>query len=60
MYRWLKQNEENVVVIHCNSGKGRAGTACTCLLLYIGAYDNIAECAKLFGARRFTDYKGIS
>lgn len=48
------------MVIHCNSGKGRAGTACTCLLLYIGAYDNIADCAKLFGARRFTDYKGIS
>jgi len=60
MYKWLKQDEENVVVIHCNSGKGRAGTACTCLLLFIGAYNNISDCAKLFGARRFTDYKGVS
>ena len=53
-------DNENVVIIHCNSGKGRAGTACTCLLLYIGLYENIADCAKLFGARRFTDNKGVS
>jgi len=53
-------DNENLVIIHCNSGKGRAGTACVCLLLYIGLYDNIAECAKLFGARRFTDNKGVS
>ena len=60
MYKWLQQDPENVVAIHCNSGKGRAGTACTCLLLYCGMFDNIAECAKLFGSRRFTDNKGVS
>ena len=51
---------ENVVTIHCNSGKGWAGTACTSLLLYLGYYDNVLDCAKLFGLRRFTDHKGIS
>ena len=51
---------ENVVAIHCNSGKGRAGTACTSLLLYSGFYDDIFDCAKLFGSRRFTDEKGVS
>lgn len=60
MYRWLKSDPENVVVIHCNSGKGRAGTSCCCLLLYTGYFDNILECARLFGSRRFTDEKGIS
>jgi protein-tyrosine phosphatase len=60
MYRWIKKDQKNVVVIHCNSGKGRAGTACTSLLLYIGAFDNILECARLFGSRRFTDDKGVS
>ena len=60
MNNWLKTDPENVVVIHCNSGKGRAGTACCCLLLYSGFYDNILDCTKLFGARRFTDDKGVS
>ena len=54
------EDRENVVVIHCNSGKGRAGTACTCLLMYIGFFDNIKNCAKLFGHQRFTDGKGVS
>ena len=57
---FLAADPKNLVIIHCNSGKGRAGTACTCLLLYIGLFDNIADCAKLFGARRFTDGKGVS
>ena len=60
MYKHLKKDPENVVVIHCNSGKGRAGTSCCCLLLYCGFFDNILECAKLFGSKRFTDGKGIS
>lgn len=60
MNNWLKTDSENVVVIHCNSGKGRAGTACCCLLLYSGFFDNILDCTKLFGARRFTDDKGVS
>jgi len=60
MNNWLKADPENVVVMHCNSGKGRAGTACCCLLLFSGFFDNVVDCAKLFGARRFTDEKGVS
>ena len=60
MYSHLIKDPRNVVAVHCNSGKGRAGTAATCLLLYMGLFDNIADCAKLFGARRFTDKKGVS
>lgn len=60
IYLCIIEDPENVVAIHCNSGKGRAGTACTCFLLYAGFYNNIKDCAKLFGARRFTDGKGVS
>jgi phosphatidylinositol-3,4,5-trisphosphate 3-phosphatase/dual-specificity protein phosphatase PTEN len=60
MYEFLEKDEENVVVIHCNSGKGRAGTATCCLLLYSGFYDNILMCAKHFSMRRFTNEMGIS
>ena len=35
------EDPENIVAIHCNSGKGRAGTACVSLLHYIGYYDNV-------------------
>lgn len=51
---------ENVVVIHCNSGKGRAGTSTCCLLLYLGFYDTVYDAAKHFSFQRFTDGKGIS
>ena len=60
MKHWLLQDPQNVVVIHCNSGKGRAGTATSCLLLYFGFYNNVYNSAQLFSMKRFTDGKGIS
>lgn len=60
MYNWLTLDPRNVVVVHCNSGKGRAGTATCCLLLYIGFYKEMIDCARLFGSRRFTNHMGIS
>ena len=61
MYKWLQKDPENVLAIHCNSGKGRAGTACTSLLVWAGFFDEIEDSAKLFSARRFTDkMSGVS
>jgi len=60
MKKWLENDPDHVVVIHCNSGKGRAGTATSCLLLFTGTYDRIEDCAKMFSSRRFTDKKGIT
>ena len=61
MLAFIKAKKDNVVVIHCNSGKGRAGTTCTSLLFFMGYFDNMFECAKLFGYRRFKDDKmGVS
>ena len=48
MKKWLKADPENVLVVHCNSGKGRAGTAVTSLLVYLGFYENVYSAAQLF------------
>lgn len=58
--KFIVDDPENVVVIHCNSGKGRAGTSTSCLLLYLGFYENVYDAAKHFSYQRFTDGKGIS
>lgn len=51
---------ENVVVVHCNSGKGRAGSTTCCLLMYLGFYNNAYDAARYFSSLRFSDGKGLS
>ena len=60
MGEFLMKDPENVVVIHCNSGKGRAGLSAICLMVYLGFYDNVLDPAKYFSLIRFTDGKCIS
>jgi len=36
--RFLEEDEQNVVVIHCIAGKGRTGTVIACYLLYKSFY----------------------
>lgn len=36
IYNFLQADENNVAVIHCKAGKGRSGTVCCALLMYIG------------------------
>ena len=60
MSDWLLKDLENVVVIHCNSGKGRAGLTAICLMVYLGFFDNVLDTARYFSSMRFTDGKCIS
>lgn len=54
------EDPKNVIVVHCNSGKGRTGTAICCILLFCGYYDNLDDCLRFYGHQRFTCGKGVS
>jgi phosphatidylinositol-3,4,5-trisphosphate 3-phosphatase/dual-specificity protein phosphatase PTEN len=48
------------VVVHCNSGKGRAGTSIVSILRFCGRYNNIDDALKYYAHKRFSDAKGVS
>ena len=48
MAKWLEADRENVLVIHCNSGKGRAGTTTVSILTYLGLSPNVYSAAQFF------------
>jgi hypothetical protein len=56
----LIADPERVVIVHCNSGKGRTGTAICAFLLFCGFFGNVDDCLRFFNHRRFTDAKGVS
>ena len=58
--KFLEENEENVVAIHCKAGKGRTGTFICCLLLYLGLFDSADECMKYYGLMRVNAEKGVT
>lgn len=60
MKEWLERDPNNVVAVHCNSGKGRTGTAICAFFLYCGFLDNVDDCLRFYGQRRFTCGKGVS
>lgn len=49
---WLNQNPENIVVVHCLTGKGRTGVMVACLLLASKLCNNAPEAIDLFNTMR--------
>ena len=60
MLHFLNQNDSNVVVAHCNAGKGRTGTAISSFLIFSGMADNFLEAITFYGWRRFSNGRGVT
>ena len=52
--RLLIEKEENVVIVHCNHGKGRTGTAIMCYLLLNGFKGTCEEVLTYYNEKRFS------
>ncbi|MDR3549529.1 MAG: hypothetical protein P4M11_14895 [Candidatus Pacebacteria bacterium] len=47
------ENQANIVLLHCNAGKGRTGTAISSILMFSGMIDNAEEALKFYSHKRF-------
>jgi phosphatidylinositol-3,4,5-trisphosphate 3-phosphatase/dual-specificity protein phosphatase PTEN len=60
MFKFLNENNSNVVAVNCNAGKGRTGTSISCFLMYSGLSDNFIHAITYYGWKRFKTGRGVS
>ncbi|CAN0918047.1 Phosphatidylinositol 3,4,5-trisphosphate 3-phosphatase and protein-tyrosine-phosphatase PTEN2A [Linum grandiflorum] len=58
-YSWLKEDIENVVVVHCKAGMGRTGLMICSLLLYLKFFPTADEAIDVFNQKRCVDGKAL-
>ncbi|KAJ6831629.1 phosphatidylinositol 3,4,5-trisphosphate 3-phosphatase and protein-tyrosine-phosphatase PTEN2A [Iris pallida] len=58
-YSWLKEDIENVVVIHCKAGMARTGLMISSLLLYLKFFPTAEESMDYYNQKRCIDGKGL-
>lgn len=57
---FLKENEANVVAVHCKAGKGRTGLMICAYLLYSGRFNSPAKSMEYYGDKQTKDGKGVT
>ena len=60
MFEYMNKDTANVVIVHCNAGKGRTGTAISCSLLYSGLSTNFIDALTYYGHQRFSTGRGTT
>lgn len=58
-YSWLKEDIENVVVVHCKAGMARTGLMISSLLLYLKFFPTAEESIDYFNQKRCIDGKAL-
>ncbi|OMO56610.1 hypothetical protein CCACVL1_26429 [Corchorus capsularis] len=58
-YSWLKEDIENVVVVHCKAGMGRTGLMICSLLLSLKFFPTAVEAIDYFNQKRCIDGKAL-
>ncbi|OMO63254.1 hypothetical protein COLO4_32617 [Corchorus olitorius] len=58
-YLWLKEDIENVVVVHCKAGMARTGLMISSLLLYLKFFPTAEESIDYYNQKRCVDGKGL-
>ncbi|XP_010268474.1 PREDICTED: phosphatidylinositol 3,4,5-trisphosphate 3-phosphatase and protein-tyrosine-phosphatase PTEN2A-like [Nelumbo nucifera] len=58
-YSWLKEDIENVVVVHCKAGMARTGLMISSLLLFLKFFPTAEESIDYYNKKRCVDGKGL-
>uniref|UniRef100_A0A1J3IGQ2 Phosphatidylinositol 3,4,5-trisphosphate 3-phosphatase and dual-specificity protein phosphatase PTEN n=1 Tax=Noccaea caerulescens TaxID=107243 RepID=A0A1J3IGQ2_NOCCA len=58
-YTWLKEDIQNVVVVHCKAGMARTGLMICCLLLYLKFFPTAEEAIDYYNQKRCVDGKAL-
>ncbi|KAI5439351.1 phosphatidylinositol 3,4,5-trisphosphate 3-phosphatase and protein-tyrosine-phosphatase PTEN2A [Lathyrus oleraceus] len=59
-YSWLKEDIQNVVVVHCKAGMGRTGLMICSLLLLLKFFPTAEEAINCFNQKRCIDGKALT
>ena len=60
MHEYLLENDEHIIVVNCNAGKGRTGTLICCYLLFCGRFNNIKDTFDYYSLKRFNKGYGVT